>query len=90
MSAPPTSRRVLLLTHTGRAEARSVARSFIAGLTAHGVVVRLLAAVVTRKVGREVHHDGRRRRATHARGVQRAERRLGEACPRQEARPPHV
>ncbi|MBU1801721.1 MAG: NAD kinase [Actinobacteria bacterium] len=44
MSAPPTSRRVLLLTHTGRAEARSVARSFIAGLTAHGVVVRLLAA----------------------------------------------
>lgn len=37
-------RRVLLLAHTGRPEARSVARSFVAGLTAHGLVVRLLAS----------------------------------------------
>ena len=43
-ASPPTTRRVLLLAHTGRAEARSVARSFIAGLTADGLVVRLLAA----------------------------------------------
>lgn len=41
---PPQVRRVLLLAHTGRAEARSVARSFVTGLTAHGIVVRLLAA----------------------------------------------
>jgi NAD+ kinase len=39
----PDVRRVLLLTHTGRAEAREVARSFVTGLTAHGIVVRLLA-----------------------------------------------
>lgn len=43
-SAPDGAvRRVLLLTHTGRPEAREVARSFIAGLTAHGILVRLLA-----------------------------------------------
>ena len=48
-----------------------------------GGFVRLLAAVVPSKVGREGHRDGRRRRTAHARGVQRAERRLCEACPRQ-------
>ncbi len=37
-------RRVLLLTHTGRPEARAVASSFIAGLTAHGILVRLLTS----------------------------------------------
>ncbi len=35
-------RRVLLLTHTGRDEAREVARSFCKALTAHDIVVRLL------------------------------------------------
>ncbi|WP_139983581.1 NAD kinase [Nocardioides litoris] len=37
-------RRVLLLAHTGRAEARAVALAFVEGLTAEGVVVRLVAA----------------------------------------------
>lgn len=35
-------RRVLVLTHTGRDEARAVAGELIAGLRAHGVLVRLL------------------------------------------------
>lgn len=38
-----TTRRVLLLAHTGRAEARAVAISFVEGLTRAGVVVRLLS-----------------------------------------------
>ncbi len=38
-----TVRRVLLLAHTGRAEARAVATAFVEGLTSHGIVVRLLA-----------------------------------------------
>lgn len=37
-------RRVLLLAHTGRVEAREVARAFCKALTGHGLVVRLLAA----------------------------------------------
>lgn len=36
-------RRVLLLTHTGREDAREVARGFCKALTEHGIVVRLLA-----------------------------------------------
>ena len=36
-------RRVLLLAHTGREDAREVARAFCKSLTAHGIVVRLLA-----------------------------------------------
>ncbi|GAA1160249.1 NAD kinase [Nocardioides aquiterrae] len=40
--APPV-RRVLLVAHTGRDEAREVARAFAKLLTAHGLVVRLLA-----------------------------------------------
>ena len=39
----PESRRVLVLAHTGREEAREVARSFCKALTGHGMVVRLLA-----------------------------------------------
>ena len=39
--SPP--RRVLLLAHTGRDEAREVARAFCKALTGHGIVVRLLA-----------------------------------------------
>jgi NAD+ kinase len=35
---------VLLLAHTGRVEAREVARSFCKALTGHGLAVRLLAA----------------------------------------------
>lgn len=35
-------RRVLLLTHTGREDAREVAREMCAALTAHGLVVRLM------------------------------------------------
>jgi len=38
-----SSRRVLLLAHTGRDEAREVARSFCKALTGHGISVRLLA-----------------------------------------------
>ena len=40
MSSP---RRILLLVHTGRAEARDVARTVCAALTGQGLVVRLLA-----------------------------------------------
>ena len=42
---PPATpvRRVLLVAHTGRDEAREVARAFAKSLTAHGLVVRLLA-----------------------------------------------
>ncbi|MDO9497587.1 MAG: NAD kinase [Nocardioides sp.] len=43
MSQDPTVRRVLVLAHTGRVEAREVARAFCKGLTRHGIVVRLLA-----------------------------------------------
>jgi NAD+ kinase len=35
-------RRVLVLTHTGRAEAREVARACVRSLTAHGIAVRML------------------------------------------------
>jgi NAD+ kinase len=38
------ARRVLVLAHTGRANAREVARAFVEKLTGHGIVVRLLAA----------------------------------------------
>ncbi|MGD9962249.1 NAD kinase [Nocardioides sp.] len=38
----PQIRRVLLLAHTGRDQAREVARSFCKALTAHGIIVRLL------------------------------------------------
>ena len=44
MTQDPTARRVLVLAHTGRDEAREVARAFCKGLTRHGIVVRLLAA----------------------------------------------
>ncbi|HWJ67249.1 MAG TPA: NAD kinase [Nocardioides sp.] len=37
-----TPRRVLVLAHTGRPEAREVARAFVKELTGHGLVVRLL------------------------------------------------
>ncbi|MCD4527389.1 NAD kinase [Nocardioides sp. cx-173] len=36
-------RRVLVLAHTGREEARDVARAFCKGLTGEGIIVRLLA-----------------------------------------------
>ena len=36
-------RRVLVLAHTGREDARKVARAFVEGLTGHGITVRLLA-----------------------------------------------
>ena len=36
-------RRVLLLAHTGRPEARDVGREFVKGLVGHGIAVRLLA-----------------------------------------------
>ncbi len=38
-----TTRRVLLLAHTGRPEARAVAIAFVEALSGHGLVVRLLA-----------------------------------------------
>jgi len=37
-------RRVLVLAHTGREEARKVARAFVEALTGHGIAVRLLTA----------------------------------------------
>jgi NAD+ kinase len=40
---PTSTRRVLMIAHTGRDEARDVARAFAKALTAHGLVVRLLA-----------------------------------------------
>lgn len=39
---PGAARRVLLVAHPGREEAREAARSFTKALTAHGLVVRLL------------------------------------------------
>ena len=39
----PEERRILVLTHTGREEARDVARQFCRTLTGHGLAVRLLA-----------------------------------------------
>lgn len=41
------ARRVLMLTHTGREQARDVARSFIRELSDSGIVVRMLAAEAT-------------------------------------------
>ena len=40
---PASHRRVLLLAHTGRDDARDVARDFVASLCSHGLLVRLLA-----------------------------------------------
>ncbi|MDI6912422.1 NAD kinase [Nocardioides sp.] len=40
---PDEPRRVLLLAHIGREDAREVARAFVKALTAHGLVVRVLA-----------------------------------------------
>lgn len=40
---PGETRRVLLIAHTGRDDAREVARAFAKALTAHGLVVRLIA-----------------------------------------------
>lgn len=45
--AVPAPRRVLMLTHTGRDEAREVALAFCKALTGNGIVVRLLAAEAT-------------------------------------------
>jgi len=42
MTEPDATRRVLLLAHTGRSEARDVAREFVRSLSGHGLVVRLL------------------------------------------------
>lgn len=39
---PPGPRRVLMLTHTGRDEARAVAREIAGALVAHGIVVRMI------------------------------------------------
>jgi NAD+ kinase len=39
---PAALRRVLMLAHTGREDARDVARGFVKALTGHGIVVRLL------------------------------------------------
>ncbi len=43
-SDPEGTRRVLVLTHTGRAESRDVAKLFCKAFTSHGIVVRLLAS----------------------------------------------
>jgi NAD+ kinase len=40
---PTSTRRVLMIAHTGREEAREVARAFAKALTANAIVVRLLA-----------------------------------------------
>jgi len=41
-TGPDETRRVLLLAHTGREDAREVARTFVEKLTGHGITVRLL------------------------------------------------
>lgn len=43
-AADASGRRVLVLAHTGRPEAREVALAFCRALTDHGIIVRLLAA----------------------------------------------
>ena len=43
MTSTEPTRRVLLVAHTGRDDARDVARAFAKALTAHGLVVRLLS-----------------------------------------------
>ena len=43
MTSSDQTRRVLLVAHTGREDAREVARAFAKSLNAHGVVVRLLS-----------------------------------------------
>lgn len=45
--AASPARRVLLVAHTGRDDAREVARSFAKALSTHGLVVRMLAAEAT-------------------------------------------
>jgi len=40
--AADDARRVLMLAHTGREEAREVARAFVKALNDHGILVRLL------------------------------------------------
>lgn len=67
MDALPETRRVLLLAHTGREDAREVARAFCKALTGHGLVVRLLAeeardlgidaAAYVPAIETAVHHD---------------------------------
>ena len=46
MTSPPpdaaSDRRVLVIAHTGRADAREVAREFCRGLTKNGMTLRLL------------------------------------------------
>jgi NAD+ kinase len=44
---PPAPRRVLMLTHTGREDARHVGRGFAKALSGHGIVVRLLRTEAT-------------------------------------------
>ncbi len=39
---PDTERRILLLTHVGREDARDVARAVMSALSAHGLIVRML------------------------------------------------
>ena len=46
-AAPRGERRVLMLTHTGRDEAREVAMACAKSLTDHGIVVRMLATEAT-------------------------------------------
>ncbi len=43
-SGSDSPRRVLVLAHTGREDAREVARTFVEKLTGHGITVRLLAS----------------------------------------------
>ncbi|MET0525515.1 MAG: NAD kinase [Nocardioides sp.] len=50
-------RRVLMLAHTGRAEARDVARAFCKALTGNGIVVRLLANEATDLELEALHFD---------------------------------
>ncbi len=57
MTTSSSPRRVLVLTHTGRSEARDVARACIRSLTSHGVVVRLLEDEATDLGMAEDPHD---------------------------------
>jgi NAD+ kinase len=55
----PRQRRVLLLVHTGREEARDVARAICLALTGHGLIVRLLSDEAEELGLLEGHRDER-------------------------------
>ena len=54
----PGDRRILMLTHTGREEAREVALACLKALIAHGITVRMLSIEVDERLIIEIQDDG--------------------------------